>query len=124
MQWDGPQFDIFVAEADGSNPVNVTNTPGFSEYYPSWSPKGQYIAYLGFVNQQFYQGDYYVMNANGSNPRRVTSVGDCWGTAAWSPDASLLAYSTHNCIFATELATGQVVNMTSGPDDYCPSWIR
>lgn len=33
--------------ADGSNPVNLTNNPGFDSD-PAWSPDGHYIAYIHY----------------------------------------------------------------------------
>src|ERR1044072_1382465 len=41
----GPyQCDIWTMESDGSNAVNITNTPEVSEYAPVWSPDGLRIA--------------------------------------------------------------------------------
>jgi Tol biopolymer transport system component len=30
--------DIWMMESDGTNPVNITNSPDVSELSPSWSP--------------------------------------------------------------------------------------
>ncbi|MFC1716443.1 sigma-70 family RNA polymerase sigma factor, partial [Candidatus Poribacteria bacterium] len=36
--------DIWIASAQGGEPVQITNAPG-GEYYPAWSPDGEMIAY-------------------------------------------------------------------------------
>ena len=37
--------DIWIAEADGSNPQQLTHGPGVSQGSPSWSPDGRRIAF-------------------------------------------------------------------------------
>ncbi len=48
--------DIFVMNADGSNPVNLTNVPGFDDLYPAPSPIGDRLAFVSWRNtwQQIY----------------------------------------------------------------------
>lgn len=38
---EGHNDDICVANADGSNVVNLTNTPDVFENWPSWGPAGR-----------------------------------------------------------------------------------
>src|SRR6266850_1570720 len=38
-------WEIFVMNADGSRPVNLTNTPDQNEHYPQVSPDGKRIAF-------------------------------------------------------------------------------
>src|SRR5262245_45283252 len=56
--------EIYVMDADGSNPVNLTNNEGMDEAI-TWSPDGSKIA---FVSNRELAGEIYVMNADGSNP--------------------------------------------------------
>jgi len=37
--------DIYMANIDGSNPINLTQTPNQAEFRPAWSPDGQRISY-------------------------------------------------------------------------------
>ena len=37
--------DIWVMNADGSGAVNLTPTPGVTEFTPSFSPDGRRVAY-------------------------------------------------------------------------------
>ena len=38
--------DIYMTDADGSNQINLTKTPGISEQYPDFSPDGSQLCYF------------------------------------------------------------------------------
>lgn len=38
-------MDIWIINADGSNPRNLTDTPGVYDTSPSWSPDGRFIVF-------------------------------------------------------------------------------
>ncbi len=48
--------DIFVMNADGSDPVNLTNVPGYDDLYPAPAPAGDRLAFVSWRNtwQQIY----------------------------------------------------------------------
>lgn len=48
---DGNQHDLWLMEADGSNPVRLTGTGG--NRAPTWSPDGQYLAFLSLTKDGF-----------------------------------------------------------------------
>lgn len=74
--------EVFIADADGANPRNLTSNPSF-DGWPSWSPDGRQIA---FASDRGGNYQIHVMNADGSNARRV-SDNDGRGTAPeWSKD--------------------------------------
>jgi Tol biopolymer transport system component len=80
-------FDLFVMNADGTNQVNITNTPAVNEDYPSWSPDGFKIAFSR-------DGDIYTIAPNGSNLVPLTQTEAVEIEPDWSPSAAQIAYRT------------------------------
>ncbi len=83
-------FAIFQMNADGTNKVEITtlsyivNAISYLDFWSmSWSPDGSKIA--------FPDGGIFVVNADGSDRRRLTAAPD--GHPAWSPDGSKILFS-------------------------------
>ena len=80
---------IFIMEADGQNPQQLTFDPGLN-FAPSWSPDGNKIAFLSDRNGAH---RIYTMDTNGQNVQQVTHHGrEFDGPPAWSPDGRWLAF--------------------------------
>jgi Tol biopolymer transport system component len=78
---------------------------------PAWSPDGQRIAFEHLGDGDMQPAQAYVMDADGSNPRRVTSsrTGARYAESdpSWSPDGSSLVYWSYWYGIATvDLASG------------------
>jgi len=56
---------------------------------PDWSPDGSQIA---FQSTGTGNGDLYVMDADGSNVRQLTSTPEADQGPAWSPDGTQVAF--------------------------------
>ena len=87
--------DLWVINADGTGKRPLTTSLG-RDFNPSWSPDGKSIAFIS-DREQPNQLRLYVMNADGSNQRRLTDD-DYAGSAfhrpsPWSPDSRRIAYT-------------------------------
>jgi Tol biopolymer transport system component len=62
--------EIYVMNADGSNPVRITDST--NDWYPEWSPDGTKLAFHSDRAKPGLITDLYVMNADGSSQVRMT----------------------------------------------------
>jgi TolB protein len=95
-----PHFGrICVMNPDGSNVRRLVQTPatGVNDSAPGWSPDGREIAFQRSVQSKrgdTIHGGVFVMNAAGSDPRRLTPWALRAGQPDWSPDGKrILFYS-------------------------------
>jgi len=105
-------YEIFVMDADGTNHVNLTNSPGSTDVSPAWSPDGSKIA---FVSTRTGGGLVWVMDADGSNPHPITTFGSTTGT--WSPDGTKVLFNSGMVVNAD--GTNQTyLNLPTGSGGY------
>jgi eukaryotic-like serine/threonine-protein kinase len=80
----GEATEIWVAQADGSKPVQMTHNLGRLQGTPRWSPDGRWIAF----DSQGEGGhwDIYVMDASGGRPRRINPEPWDENIPSWSHD--------------------------------------
>ena len=86
----GSDWEIYAMNADGSNPVNLTNNPAMDSL-PAFSPDGTKIA---FASDRDGNNEIYVMNADGSNQTRLTNNPAVDYEPAFSPDGSKIAFTS------------------------------
>src|SRR6266540_479261 len=65
-------WEIFVMNADGSQPVNLTSTPKEHEHYPQVSPDGTKICFSVDVGEgRDAVRSLYVMDSDGKNRKKL-----------------------------------------------------
>lgn len=79
-------FDLYVANRDGSNETNITNTPHISEADPSWSPDGTLIAFTGDNGTGRTEMDVWMIGPEGGIRRPLTLQPRTWDRHPdWQP---------------------------------------
>ncbi|MGH7936525.1 MAG: M28 family peptidase, partial [Chthoniobacterales bacterium] len=107
--WDyDPNYDIWSAKQDGSDLVNLTHSLGY-DAEGDFSPDGKQIVFCSlrsafpldhltpelrkrYQQDASYFGEIYVMNADGSNVRRLTNKAGYDGGPFFSPDGQRIIW--------------------------------
>lgn len=92
---DGPcPWSIWTVRPDGSDRRRLTPDDGYVSMWPIWAPDGKHLAYTqgpADPADAVVDGTVYVIDADGSNPRRITTFDSGFaGVLGWSPDGSTI----------------------------------
>lgn len=84
------RYQLKVADSDGYGPKTIVDSkePLLS---PSWSPDGEYLAYVSFEKRR---SMIFVQRLRDGNRQLVASSSGINGAPAWSPDGRKLAYTS------------------------------
>jgi TolB protein len=118
------KFQLIVADADGENQRLVLESR-YPLMSPSWSPDGQWLAYVSFENKR---SAVYVQFVRTGERRQVSARAGINGAPSWSPDGKKLALtlggsSGNPDIYILELQTQNLSRLTDDPSiDTEPTW--
>ena len=84
------QFEIYLMNADGSDPHDVSNDAA-DDRYPSWSPDGSRIVWSRYIDSF----DLYTMKADGTDKHPVATTPYQELEASFSPYGGSLVYQTN-----------------------------
>jgi Tol biopolymer transport system component len=135
MGHDGVDYDIYVADLETGAATPLTRAPG-SDGWPAWSPDGSTIAFASerddclnvsapepcWSDPGGEPGDHHdvwLMDADGSNQRRVTPESGQF--VAWSPDGEYLLVSGRSLYVIRPDGTGRADVQPDGGG--IPDWI-
>jgi Tol biopolymer transport system component len=86
----GEHNEIWLADADGSRPIQLTQGPGWSQGGPRWSPDGRRIAFAS--HGQDGHLTVWTIDVAGGAPRRLATGAAPAAQPAWSPDGRIIYY--------------------------------
>ncbi len=99
---------IFLADSTGKNAKVLEEFPGHIVFKPSWSPKGDKIA--------FKQGmDLYTINPNGSGKNLIASAITDY---EWHPSGDFISFITSDSVFVASPDGSTKIQLTEDGDDY------
>jgi len=96
----GGSDDVWVIDLGTRRLARLTNEPG-RDFAPAWSPDGKRIAFVADRADSWRDRllgdpdlDVWLMNADGSAQRRLTTNEGTDRCVAWSPDGTCVVYSS------------------------------
>ncbi|MEW6129169.1 MAG: hypothetical protein AB1757_19170 [Acidobacteriota bacterium] len=117
-------MEIYVSSLDGSGLRRLTKTNKTVNISPRWNPAtGREIA---FISDRGGSPTVYVMDASGANQRVLVGRGGHADSPSWSPDGRYIAFTYGGAggyqIFVTDVASGQLLQLTSEGRNESPTW--
>ena len=128
-------YEIYTSNLEGGDEQRLTDTSA-NEAYPSWSPDGKKIALSLSTgewnsNESTRTYEIVIMNADGTERRELTHNDAYDGNPRWSPDGTLIAFSSdlaeseHYDVYVMEsdgTNRKQVTHTPSGARGINPVW--
>ncbi len=123
-QVEGTFWNVWLVEADGSNPRALTRENEDKARLPVIAPDRTAVAYTVETGAGW---ELRVSSSDGTASRTITTEMASDGRATWSPDGGRVAFVADpdgaKDVYVYDLATGEMTNLTNTPaDDGDPAW--
>jgi hypothetical protein len=116
---------IYTVKAEGTGPEPLTDRD-WDRFAPAWSPDGSHIAFVtagpGTVEANGQPPQIWVMSADGSRQRQLTSVSAGTSRPAWSPDGSQIAFNDGGGAMYVIDVDGSGLRKLGPPGGFDPTW--
>ncbi len=132
-------YDVYTVDVSDGTTTQLTDNEWW-DYSPLWSPDGESIAFFS-TRDDFhsedgpYEWDLWLMDADGSNERRLTEQATRKMDATWSPDGESIAYESRcdddycgndydDNIYVVDVSSGKLRRVTTKGKrgEGWPSW--
>jgi uncharacterized repeat protein (TIGR01451 family) len=114
------EHEIFVINPDGTGQKQLTSIQNGANHdsSPRWSPDGSKIVFTRFT-----KNGTLVMNADGSNPRKILNIPA--GSPYWSPDGLSIVFIEEGELCTVNLDnTNHKCRFTFSFQEFTPSWQK
>lgn len=91
VQEDKQQSDLWRVAYDGTDRLQLTDTPKADEWAPAWSPDGRWLAFLSDRGGEEAGTQVWALSALGGEARQLTRLSGGVREFHWSPDSARLA---------------------------------
>ena len=110
----GDAMHVWVANADGSSPEQLTHGPGPYQCMPSWSPDGRRVAFESSGEH----AHIWTVDSEGGTPQQMTNDPGDQMDPTWSQDGEWIYFSWTRAndrdIWRTQIRTGSKERVTRG----------
>lgn len=123
--------DLYVMNDDGTHRHRITKNTQAMDRYPRWSPDGTKIAFTRYMDKERIQtsSEVFIINADGTDPQRLTDNNVMDLDPSWSPDGHHIAFTSTRSgkwdVFVIDVATLAVTQITGLEDEMgsaAPDW--
>lgn len=106
------KHDIWIMNADGTDPKALTNSPDNVDWFSRFSPDGKKVLFTrsksGWVNEmdaeQFDRWDIWMISTDGTDEKKVAENAS-WG--CWRPTGDSITFARGPKVFIKDLASGE-----------------